>query len=166
MTRRQGVIVLITSVAELIEILQISSQLPAFHKLMHYHQRSYAICYLEDMNETRANDPATELAIINKKRAALQKLVKLTSMLSRLHQGLQSVLLMGNATSYIPDKVINNFKSMTDKLGSQSTDKLQLTLSNTDIKISRDIKHVLEISQQNETDLATQMTDKIGRAHV
>ena len=105
------------------------------------------------MNEPHDNDPATELAIINKKRAALQRLVKLTSMLSRLHQGLQSVLLMGNPTSYIPEKVIQNFKTLTDKLSSQSTDKLQLTLSNTDIKINRDIKHVLEISQQNEMEL-------------
>ena len=124
---------------------------------MHYYPRSYVICYPEDMNEPHNNDPATELAIINKKRAALQKLVKLTSMLSRLHQGLQSVLLMGNPTSYIPEKVINNFKSLTDKLASQSTDKLNLTLSNTDIKINRDIKHVLEISQQNETELTTQI---------
>ncbi|MCW8910022.1 MAG: hypothetical protein OQK76_05315 [Gammaproteobacteria bacterium] len=109
------------------------------------------------MNEPHDNDPATELAIINKKRAALQKLVKLTSMLSRLHQGLQSVLLMGNPTSYIPEKVISNFKNMTDKLASQSTEKLQITLSNTDIKINRDIKRVLEISQQNETELTTQI---------
>ena len=111
------------------------------------------------MSNSYNTDPASELAIINKKRAALQKLVKLTSMLSRLHQGLQSVLLMGNPTSYIPEKVINNFKSLTDKLASQSTDKLQLTLSNTDIKINRDIKHVLEISQQNETELTTQIGD-------
>jgi len=111
------------------------------------------------MSNSHNTDPATELAIINKKRTALQKLVKLTSMLSRLHQGLQSVLLMGNPTSYIPEKVINNFKSLTDKLATQSTDKLQLTLSNTDIKINRDIKHVLEISQQNESELTTQIGD-------
>ena len=114
---------------------------------------------MDDMNNPHDTDTASELAIINQKRAALQKLVKLTSMLSRLHQGLQSVLLMGNATSYIPEKVINNFKSLTDKLASQSTDRLQLTLSNTDIKINRDIKHVLEISQQNENELSTQIGD-------
>ncbi|MDH5736535.1 MAG: hypothetical protein OEY87_10480 [Gammaproteobacteria bacterium] len=111
----------------------------------------------EQMSTLTNNDPAAELAIINKKRTALQKLVKLTSMLSRLHQGLQSVLLMGNPTSYIPEKIINNFKSLTDRLETQSTEILKHTLANTDIKINRDIKQVLKISQQDENELAGQI---------
>lgn len=112
------------------------------------------------MSNHQTSDPADELALINKKRAALKKLVKLTAMLSRLHQGLQSVILMGNPTSYIPEKTINNFKALTDKLAGQSTEKLQHTLTNTDIKINRDMKLVVELSQQNEAELTDQINSK------
>jgi len=91
----------------------------------------------------------TDLEIIKQKRAALQKLVKLTSMLNQLHQGLQSVILMGKSASQIPEKVVNKFKSLTESLKEKPTEILKNTLSSTDVKIDRDIKHVLEISQKS-----------------
>lgn len=91
----------------------------------------------------------TELEIIKQKRAALQKLVKLTSMLNQLHQGLQSVILMGKSVAQIPEKVVNKFKTLSESLKSKPTTTLKNTLSSTDQKIGRDIKHVLEISQKS-----------------
>jgi len=99
----------------------------------------------------------TELEIIRQKRAALQKLVKLTSMLNQLHQGLQSVILMGKSATQIPQKVVNKFKILTESLKEKPTEIIKNTLSSTDVKIERDIKHVLEISQKSNELLEQEM---------
>lgn len=92
----------------------------------------------------------SEIEIIKQKRAALQKLIKLTGTLNRLHQGLKSVILMGGTVSQLPKNVISKFKTLSEGLKSKSTDTLQNTLLSTDLKIKRDIKHVLEISQKSD----------------
>ncbi len=99
----------------------------------------------------------TELEIIHQKRAALQKLVKLTSMLNQLHQGLQSVILMGKSSAKIPQKVVKKFKSLTESLKEKPTEVIQNTLTSTDVKIDRDIKRVLEISQKSNELLEQEM---------
>jgi len=99
----------------------------------------------------------TDLELIKQKRAALQKLVKLTSMLNQLHQGLQSVILMGKSASQIPQKVVNKFMLLTESLKEKPTKTIQNTLSSTDVKIQRDIKHVLEISQKSNELLEQEM---------
>ncbi|HED35136.1 MAG TPA: hypothetical protein ENJ08_13145 [Gammaproteobacteria bacterium] len=101
--------------------------------------------------------PTTELELIKQKRAALQKLVSLTSTLHRLNQGLQSVILMGRSAARIPDKIISKFKSLSEGLKDKPVDTLQKTLSATDQKIQRDIKHVLEISQKSDALLEQQL---------
>jgi hypothetical protein len=101
--------------------------------------------------------PTTELDIIKQKRAALQKLIQLTSTLNRLHQGLQSVILMGKSVAQIPEKIINKFKTLSEGLKSKPTDTLKNTLTSTDQKIQRDIKHVLEISQKSDALLEKQL---------
>lgn len=99
----------------------------------------------------------TELEIIKQKRAALQKLVKLTSMLHQLSQGLQSVIVMGKSAARIPEKIISKFKSLSEGLKNKPTDTLKNTLNSTDQKIQRDIKHVLEISQKSDAILEQQL---------
>ncbi len=101
--------------------------------------------------------PTTELELIKQKRTALQKLVSLTSTLHRLNQGLQSVILMGRSAARIPDKIISKFKSLSEGLKDKPVDTLQKTLSATDQKIQRDIKHVLEISQKSDALLEQQL---------
>ena len=105
----------------------------------------------------------TEIEIINQKRAALQKLVKLTNTLNRLHQGLQSVLLMGKSVSQIPDKIVDKFRSLSDRLESHATDTLKNTLSNTDLKIQSTVKHVLEVSQKSEAELSRLVGGDAGK---
>lgn len=97
----------------------------------------------------KRKSPTTELEIIRQKRDALQKLIKLTSMLNQLHQGLQSIILMGKSAADIPEKVVKKFKSLTASLKEKPTTILKNTLSTTDVKIDRDIKHVMEISQKS-----------------
>ncbi len=99
----------------------------------------------------------TELEIIQQKRLALQKLVKLTSMLNQLHHGLQSVILMGKSASQIPLKIVNKFKSLTESLKEKPTEVIQNTLTSTDVKIERDIKRVLQISQKSNELLEQEM---------
>jgi len=101
--------------------------------------------------------PTTELEIIRHKRAALQKLVKLTSTLHQLNQGLQSVILMGRSAARIPDKIVSKFKSLSEGLKDKPTDIIKNTLSKTDQKIQSDIKHVLEISQKSNELLEKQL---------
>lgn len=99
----------------------------------------------------------TELEIINQKRSALQRLVKLTSTLTRLHQSLQAVILMGQSASQIPQRIIEQFNKLKEKLDKHPTDTLKNTLSKTDIRIQQNIKHVLEISQKSDEALALQL---------
>jgi len=99
----------------------------------------------------------TELEIIKQKRAALQKLVKLTAMLNQLHQGLQSIILMGKSASQIPQKVVSKFQALTESLKEKPTQTIQNTLTSTDVKIERDIKRVLEISQKSNELLEQEM---------
>ena len=99
----------------------------------------------------------TELEIIKQKRTALQNLVKLTSMLHQLSQGLQSVIIMGKSAARIPDKIVSKFKSLSEGLKNKPTDTLKNTLCATDQKIQSDIKHVLEISQKSDVLLEQQL---------
>jgi len=97
------------------------------------------------------NSPTAELDIIKHKRAALQQLIKLTSTLHQLHNALNSVILMGKSATQLPEKIVAKFKSLTDGLKNKPTDTLQNTLTTTDQKIEREIKHMLEISQQSDS---------------
>jgi len=99
----------------------------------------------------------SELEIIHQKRAALQRLVKLTSTLTRLHQGLQAVILMGQSASRIPSRIMETFNSLKEKLDKHPTDTLKNTLSKTEIRIQQNIKHVLEISQKSDEVLSQQL---------
>lgn len=101
--------------------------------------------------------PTTELDIIRQKRVALQNLVKLTGTLNRLHQGLQSVILMGKSVAQIPEKIVKKFKTLSESLKDKPVDILKNTLTSTDQKIQRDIKHVLEISQKSNELLEKQL---------
>ena len=111
------------------------------------------------LGDTGNTSATAELEIINKKRAALQALVKITTTLNRLHQGLQSVILMGRSASEIPGKVIEKFQSLREKLDTQPTDKLKNTLSSTEHKIQSDIKRVLEISQKSSEQLGRHLNE-------
>ncbi len=105
----------------------------------------------------KCTSSSTELEIIKQKRVALQKLIKLTSMLNQLHQGLQSIILMGKSAAQIPEKVVNKFKVLSDSLKEKPTKTLKNTLSSTDVKIASNIKHVLEISQKSDELLEQEM---------
>ncbi|MDH5485065.1 MAG: hypothetical protein OEY43_07505, partial [Gammaproteobacteria bacterium] len=109
---------------------------------------------------TSSNDVEQEIEVINQKRSALQHLVKLTSTFSRLHQGLNSIILMGSANTQIPEKIINSFKKISEKLTAHPTDQLKNTLASSDIKINRDIKQVLEISLKDETSQAVEIDSR------
>jgi len=96
------------------------------------------------------SSPTSELDIIKHKRAALQQLIKLTGTLHRLHNALNSVILMGKSATQLPEKIVTKFKSLTEGLKDKPTNTLQNTLATTDQKIDRDIKQMLEISQKSD----------------
>lgn len=101
-----------------------------------------------------------ELELINQKKSALQRLVKLTSNLNRLNQGLQSVLILGKSVINISPKILDSFKLLRNKLEPLPTPKLQHTLSATEIKIQNDIKQVLEITQKDDSQLDEYLSQK------
>ena len=102
---------------------------------------------------THSINATTELELIQCKRTALQKLVRLTSTLNRLLQGLQAVLLTGRQIADIPAKFIEQFQSLGEKLHEHSTDTLKNTLSTTDFRMHNDIKHVLQLTCMDDTEL-------------
>ncbi|MCK5335843.1 MAG: hypothetical protein KAQ67_06760 [Gammaproteobacteria bacterium] len=101
-----------------------------------------------------------QLELIQQKKSALQRLVKLTINLNRLSQGLQSILVLGKSIITIPPRILNSFKLLSKKLEPLPTDKLQNTLSTTEIKIQNNIKQILEISQKDESELSDYMAHK------
>jgi len=102
---------------------------------------------------THSINPTTELELIQRKRTALQKLIRLTSTLNRLLQGLQAVLLTGRPIADIPSKIIEQFQSLGEKLQGHSTDTLKNTLSTTDLRMQSDIKHVLQLTRMDDAEL-------------
>lgn len=103
---------------------------------------------------THTINPTTELELIQRKRTALQKLVRLTSTLNRLLQGLQAVLLTGRQIADIPVKIVEQFQSLGEKLQGHSTDTLKNTLSTTDLRMQSDIKHVLQLTRMDDAELS------------
>lgn len=101
-----------------------------------------------------------QLELIKQKKSALQRLVKLTVNLNRLNMGLQSILVLGKSIISIPPQILNSFKLFSKKLEPLPTDKLQNTLSSTEIKIQNNIKQVLEISQKDEDELTEYLAHK------
>lgn len=106
---------------------------------------------------THSINPTTELELIQRKRTALQKLIRLTSTLNRLLQGLQAVLLTGRPIADIPSKIIEQFQSLGEKLQGHSTDTLKNTLSTTDLRMQSDIKHVLQLTRMDDAELGKQI---------
>ncbi|MBI3186813.1 MAG: hypothetical protein HYZ31_02935 [Gammaproteobacteria bacterium] len=102
---------------------------------------------------THSINPTTELELIQRKRTALQKLVRLTATLNRLLQGLQAVLLTGRQIADIPAKIVEQFQSLGEKLQGHSTDTLKNTLSTTDLRMQSDIKHVLQLTRMDDNEL-------------
>lgn len=101
-----------------------------------------------------------QLDLIKQKKSALQRLVTLTVNLNRLNLGLQSILVLGKSIITIPPKILNSFKLFSKKLEPLPTEKLQHTLSSTEIKIQSNIKQVLEFSQKDESELSDYMIHK------
>ena len=58
---------------------------------------------------------------------------------------------MGKSAANLPEKIVTKFKTLTDGLKNKPTNTLQNTLTSTDLKIEREIKHMLEISQKSDT---------------
>lgn len=102
---------------------------------------------------THSNNPTTELELIQRKRNSLQKLVRLTTTLNRLLQGLQAVMLTGRQAADIPAKIVDQFQTLGEKLQEHSTDTLKNTLSTTDLRILSDVKQVLQLTRMDETEL-------------
>lgn len=99
-----------------------------------------------------------ELELIHQKKSALQRLVKLTSNLNVLSQGLQSTLLMGKPARSIPASIVKSFKEMTTKLNPLPTNKLQNSLTATQIKLQGDIRNVLQLTQKQESEFEEYLT--------
>lgn len=104
-----------------------------------------------------------QLDLIKQKKSALQRLVTLTVNLNRLNLGLQSILVLGKSIITIPPKILNSFKLFSKKLEPLPTEKLQHTLSSTEMKIQSNIKQVLEFSQKEESELSEYMIHKEER---
>ena len=112
------------------------------------------VIYSNHEQHTHSTNATTELELIQRKRTALQKLIRLTSTLNRLLQGLQIVLLTGRQIADIPAKIIEQFQALGEKLQGHSTDTLKNTLSTTDIRMQSDIKQVLQLTRMDDAALS------------
>jgi len=112
----------------------------------------------EFTHQVDASSTTHELELIHQKKTALQRLVKLTANLNTLSQGLQSTLLMGKPARSIPNAIVKSFKAMTSRLNPLPTNKLQNYLTATQIKLQGDIRHVLQLTQKQESEIEEYLT--------
>lgn len=112
----------------------------------------------EVIHQVDTRSTTHELELIHQKKTALQRLVKLTSNLNMLSQGLQSTLLMGKPARSIPNAIVSSFKSITARLKPLPTNKLQNSLTATQIKLQGDIRHVLQLTQKQESEIEEYLT--------
>ncbi|MBI3776244.1 MAG: hypothetical protein HY273_11950 [Gammaproteobacteria bacterium] len=95
--------------------------------------------------------PSNELRILRSKKETLQNVIKIARALSRLHQGLQAVLLLGRASSKVPKHAVRFYDALSEDVKQLPSNTLQQDLIAVDRLVRQDFDNILTIADANET---------------
>ncbi len=94
-----------------------------------------------------------DLKVIEDKREALEKAVKIALNVERLQRGLEATLLMGKPTSDLPDEALATIEALEESIKSQPISKLKESLATLELLVKSSLAQILEISELNTEQL-------------
>lgn len=102
---------------------------------------------------TKDSSTADKLALISEQRTALKEVVKISLAISRLQDGLQSVLLLGKSTSNIPSSYLKKFDALRASINNEPSNKLERSLGILEKYINSAVQKLIDIVDQGERSL-------------
>ena len=109
-----------------------------------------------------------ELVALEKKKSALEKVMKIARAVEQLRYGLEAVVLLGKPTGSISQQAMHIFEALNEKIRIQPTQKIQETIKKLDAVIGNNLNAILELARpENEADLHEQCaSDHDLAAHI
>jgi hypothetical protein len=106
---------------------------------------------MTDPTSTDVQQPSNELRVLRSKKETLQNVIKIARALSRLHQGLQAVLLLGRASSKVPKHAVRFYDALSEEVKHLPVNRLQQDLKTIDRLVRQEFDNILAIANANET---------------
>ena len=100
-------------------------------------------------------NPAEELKIIEEKREALEKAIRVALAIERLQNGIEAAMHMGNETVDIDPKAQQLVDELNPDTKALSNNKLKESLANLEAVVRTRLKHILQISTMDEYELVS-----------
>ena len=95
--------------------------------------------------------PSKELHLLRSKKETLQNVIKIARALTRLHQSLQAILLLGCAASKAPKHAMRFYAALSEEAKHLPANILQQDLQAVDRLVRQDFASILAIADDNDT---------------
>jgi len=105
---------------------------------------------MTDHSSANVAHPSKELRVLRSKKETLQNVIKIARALSRLHQGLQAVLLLGRAASKVPKHAVRFYDALSEEVKHLPTNVLQQDLRAVDRLVRQDFDSILAIADASD----------------
>jgi len=105
---------------------------------------------MTDSLATDAPHPSKELRALRSKKETLQNVIKIARALSRLHQGLQAVQLLGRASSKVPKHAVRFYDALSEDVKHLPVNILQQDLKAVDRLVRQDFDNILAIADAGD----------------
>lgn len=117
---------------------------------------------MTEQNTIEVAHPSQELRVLRNKKATLQNVIKITRALTRLHQGLQAVLLLGRASSKVPKHAVRFYDALSKEVKQLPSNTLQQDLIAVDRLVRQDFDNILTIADANDTHFPSGANPALG----
>ncbi len=102
---------------------------------------------------------SNELKALEKKKSALEKVMKIARTVEQLRYGLEAVVLLGKPSAGISPQALHIFEALSDKIRIQPTKKIQECVQKLDTVIANNLNAIIELaSPENHAELHEQVT--------
>ena len=105
---------------------------------------------MTDPIATETPHPSKELRVLRSKKETLQNVIKIARALTRLHQGLQAVLLLGRASSKVPKHAVRFYDALSEDVKHLPVNILQQDLKAVDRLVRQDFDNILAIANAGD----------------
>lgn len=99
------------------------------------------------------NNPAEELSALQKKRTTLEKVVRIALAVERLHESLQSVVILGKPLSSASPQIREVMDQLEPSIRSQPVNKLKDSLSYLEKLVQEKLSVILKIAEMDDEQL-------------
>ena len=102
---------------------------------------------------------SNELKALEKKKSALEKVMKIARAVEQLRYGLEAVVLLGKPSAGISPQALHIFEALSDKIRIQPTKKIQECVQKLDTVIANNLNAIIELARpENHAELHEQVT--------